>query len=742
MSQKIYLKILKWGVYLSFFSVLLTWRRFYFPYISTKQIYFNILLEILFVFWLAFIVKYPSWRPKKSWISFGLIGFFSALLISCFKSVDFNLSFWGDVERMLGFFPLVHFLVLYFIIITVMRSWEDWRDLFLIFCGVGLLVSLHGIAQRLGIITSPWGPGRIIATIGNAAYVGAYAIFNLFFLFILFFKTKNRLWRILLSASSFVILLALIFSGTRGAYLGFGASVVFMLILSAILSKSKKVKMYSLISFLILIIAVAAIFFKANSDFVKHNSFLSRITQINLNDATMQTRFISWRAAAKDFKNHPILGTGLGNYAIIFDKYFDPIFYNYTRSETYFDQAHNNLIDIASTTGLLGLFTYLSIFIAAFFYLIRGLRRGKIGQIDFILLFGLIVAYFIQNLVVFDALVTYIALMATLGYIHWLSRNGENEEIIEEKNRSLENKEIYVFFIIGLTILTVMYQFNIKPAKMLMGTIDGQIAFAKGDGNGGVEAYKKALSYNTVLDRDSRSSFLRYVNSMPLNTDKKKIMEILDYAISLAEKNVKYNPSDNLMELQFAQVLDSAARVSATTGEKFYYYSNWSLEVIEKAIQSSPGRIPVYFIKAQIYLTRGEADNAIETLKYAISLNKDYYESSCQLAKVYIILGKEEEGYPLMNECIDKGGKSILTPASFVKLLINHYLDKEDIKRLVSLHEILVEIEPNDAMTWVNLSKLYLQVGEKQKAIEAAEKSAQLDKSLESSVEKFIESLK
>jgi tetratricopeptide (TPR) repeat protein len=277
---------------------------------------------------------------------------------------------------------------------------------------------------------------------------------------------------------------------------------------------------------------------------------------------------------------------------------------------------------------------------------------------------------------------------------------------------------------------------------MLMGTIDGQIAFAKGDGDRGVEAYKKALSYNTVLDRDSRSSFLRYVNSMPLNTDKKKIMEILDYAISLAEKNVKYNPSDNLMELQFAQVLDSAARVSATTGEKFYYYSNWSLEVIEKAIQSSPGRIPVYFIKAQIYLTRGEADNAIETLKYAISLNKDYYESSCQLAKVYIILGKEEEGYPLMNKCIDKGGKSILTPASFVKLLINHYLDKEDIKRLVSLHEILVEIEPNDAMTWVNLSKLYLQVGEKQKAIEAAEKSAQLDKSLESSVEKFIESLK
>jgi tetratricopeptide (TPR) repeat protein len=196
------------------------------------------------------------------------------------------------------------------------------------------------------------------------------------------------------------------------------------------------------------------------------------------------------------------------------------------------------------------------------------------------------------------------------------------------------------------------------------------------------------------------------------------------------------------MELQLAQVLDSAARVSATTGEKFYYYSNWSLEVIEKAIQSSPGRIPVYFIKAQIYLTRGEAENAIDTLKYAISLNEDYYESSCQLAKIYIILGREDDGYPLMDKCIDKGGESLLTPASFVKILINHYLDKEDTKRLINLHEILVGMEPNDAMAWVNLSKLYLQSGEKQKAVEAAEKSAQLDKSLEASVEKFIESLK
>ncbi|MDD5031774.1 MAG: O-antigen ligase family protein, partial [Patescibacteria group bacterium] len=443
MSQKIYLIILRWGVYLSFLSVLLTSKSFYFPYISTKQIYFNILIEILFVFWLAFIVKYPSWRPfgktspippsrdrdgrggsQGNRISFWLLAFFSVLLLSCFGSVDFNLSFWGDVERMLGFFHLLHFLILYFIIITVMRSWTDWRDLFLAFIIFGVLVSFHGIGQRLEIIKSPWGPGRVIATIGNAAYVGAYAIFNLFFIFILFFKTKDKFWRAVLAASSFIVLLALIFSGTRGAYLGFGAGLMLMLFLLAVLSRNKKARIYSLLFLFILIISVTGLFLNRDSAFVKSNSFLARLANISMSSSTMQTRFISWRAAASDFFSHPLLGTGLGNYAIIFDKYFDPTFYNYTRSETYFDQAHNNLIDIVSTTGLFGLLAYLLIFISALACLIRGFKKKTVSSADFILLIGLIAAYFIQNLVVFDALVTYIALMVMLGYIYWLSKDG------------------------------------------------------------------------------------------------------------------------------------------------------------------------------------------------------------------------------------------------------------------------------------------------------------------------------
>jgi O-antigen ligase len=80
-------------------------------------------------------------------------------------------------------------------------------------------------------------------------------------------------------------------------------------------------------------------------------------------------------SSIKDFPNHPWFGVGFGNYASVFDRYFSARFYEYTRSETYFDRAHNNLIDIVSTTGIVGLLAYLSIFVAVAIYLLKLIKK-------------------------------------------------------------------------------------------------------------------------------------------------------------------------------------------------------------------------------------------------------------------------------------------------------------------------------------------------------------------------------
>lgn len=744
MSQTTYLRILKAGIWLAFLSVFLVFKNLLFPYISSKQIYFNIVVEILFVIWLAFIIKFPEARPKRSWITIGLCGFFGSILLSSIFGVNFNLSMWGNVERMLGFFQLIHFLAFYLIVITVMRTWEDWRNVFLVSTVCAFFVSLDGIGQKMGLMESPWNTDRIIATIGNSAYVGAYAIFNLYFCLILAWKENNWGIRSLHLLNCFVIFLAMIFSGTRGSYIGFLVSILVMLFLFGILNQSKKIKFWSMGIFLFFGLIVGLLFVNANKPFVTNNLYLNRFAHISFTDATMQTRFISWKAAYKDFHNHPILGTGHGNYAITFDKYFDPKFLTFTSSETYFDRAHNNLIDITSTSGLLGLITYLFVFAASFYYLITGYRRKKIETGVFIILVCLIVAYFIQNLVVFDALVTYVALMVMLGYIYWLSRD-EEYQIIKSSNSPVgfTNKEFYAFLIAGLIMIAIIYQYNIKAWNMLTDTIESQQYISRGDLVSAYEAFKRSQSYNTIMEEDSRSTFISAVTSNISalnNIDRKKATDIIDYAVSLSEKNIKNNPQDSLNQMKMALLLDTISKFYFNDAEKFNFYSKWAEDSVNKSIDASPGRVPIYFNKAQIFLSRGQKDKALETLKYAINLNPDFSQSYCYLGRVQLFYKNEKEGYATMDKCISLGGES-LQDAQTIKSLLDHYIKNKDWEKVAILLGKLTAADPSDTRAWTDYARVLKQLGRMDEAISAAKKAAELDPALKTSAQKFIDDI-
>jgi O-antigen ligase len=726
MSQKNYLLILRGGVYFSFLVLYLVFNNLLFPYITSKQISFNIIIEILFVFWLAFIIKYPNWRPARSWITYGLAAFFATLLLSSFTGVDFNLSFWGDIERMLGVFHLLHFLAFYLVIITVMREWKDWRNLLMVSVAAAAIESLFVFFQNS------------YGTFGNTSYISGYMIFNIYFALILFFRQKNWGLRSFYAVAIIMMLSAMKIASTRGAYVGLALSILLLFFLLAVFNKNKKLKFGSMAAAVVFVLFIVSIYTSAQSDWVKNNGVFTRIAQINFGASTFQTRLISWKTALTDFPRHPILGTGYGNFAITFDKYFDPKFYDYTRGETYFDHAHNNVVDIASTTGLVGLAAYLSIFVAVFYYLIRGYRQNKFGLVEFIFLTCVIVAYFIQNIVLFDSLVTYFSLMIMLGFIYWLV----SEENKKESDEPFTNREFYVLVFAGAAMLFVLFQYNYQVYKMLNGTIEGQVQAARyNDLPAAVSAYKKALSIDTPLDRDSRASLgqliLGQANAL-YSMDKNKANEILDYTIGEQKKNVALGPGDSFMQMTLAQVLNLAASVNGANPEKFSYYSGQAEEAINKSIAASPGRVPIYFIKAQIFLTRGETDKAIEILKYAISLNSVYPDGYCQLARVYFYFQKNDLAYENMNGCVDYGGLTNINSSQQFQDLVSHYTAAKDWSRLIVVYQYLSSQQPNEAKIYAALANAYLQNGQKDEAIKAAEQAAQIDPKFKQSAEEFI----
>ncbi len=743
MSPKTYLRILRGGIIASLFIILCVFKDLLFPFITSKQLLFNIVMEFLLAIWLVFILRYPEYRPKKNFISYGLIFYFLAILASCFVSVDFNLSFWGDAERMLGFFHLAHFLVLYFISITVFRNWNDWRLFFQASIFVATIISLIGLFGA-----------ESYSTIGNTAYVSGYLIFSIYFTILLFFRSSSKLWRYLYILPLIPMIFEFKNMHTSGAIIGLTLSLLLMILLLGFSHVNKKIRRGSLILFIVAVIAIVGIFSQSQAVWFQ-NSFLKNLTS---QKATFQTRLISWQAAFSDFNNHPIFGNGFGNYANTFDKYFDSKFYDYSTSDTYFDRAHNNLIEILSTTGLVGLVTYLSIFLAALYYLwqefkLNGKRSGGdangLNNIEIIIIVSLLSAYFIQNLAIFDSFSTFLGLMTILAFVYWLDFR-RNHSALEESNSRLviksEGGELAA--LIGFVLIAYIFtnQFNIKPWKMFIATIDGYSSIASGNLVTGVNYYKDNL-VGAPLERDSRTTLMNLVITNPAlfsNLNAEKAQEILDYVVSLAKINVAYNPYDSMMQMQLAQILDTAARFNYRNIERFNFYSSQAMQAIEFSIESSPKRATIYFTKAQLQLMRMENDEAVATMKQGIVLNTNYYEGYCRLSQMYFILDDkkyESEKKFALDNCFDKGGLSSVSSSNLLKLAVNFYSDVKDFNKAAQVSERIANLSDNDPEAWYNLAQLYLIIGNDVKSEEAFQKAVALDPNLIKGWQAFKEAI-
>lgn len=739
LSAKLLQRILQIGVLLSFLTIFFVFKTLLFPYITAKQLPLNIIVELLLPVWLILIIYFPKFRPKKRLIAYGLIAYLLAILVSSFNSVDFNLSFWGNAERMLGWFHLSHYFLLYFYLITAFRNKRDWR---LILSYSVILALIQSFSILLGSKSG---------TIGNTAYVSGYLIFNIYFSLILFLRYYQDRWRYAFLLAIIPMLLAFALAKTSGAIFGLSFSVLVLLFLLGIFSVKKNFKKISLTIATLFLLFIIIFFSQANKEWFQANPFLRGLT---FNKPTFQTRLVSWEAALKEFPKHPIIGVGYGNYAYVFDKHFDSRFLSYSRSETYFDRAHNNIIDIAATTGLLGLISYLSIFIFVLYYLIKlfkeegkEVKEGKEGNLarEILIIIALLTAYFVQNLAVFDSQTTYLSLMILFAYITYLSERQEIEGEFKGMVR-LSSKKIGVLALIitSLFSLYLVIGLNYRSYLNLKNSLAAYVEIVRNEGYSAFENHEKSLRVPSILDRDARGVLVNLYASNPNlvnHLSQEEQAKAIDYIISLAVHNVNYNSIDTLRNLQLARVYEAAARHFSEDEDKLEYYYSEAMQAMKQAIESSPERATLYLSKAQIYLIKGDIDSAKAEISYAISLNTNYPDGYCQLSQIEFALENKEDSLNLLKDCIDKGGVNMLRMQNLIIFAIEHYQEKEDFHTVVYLLERLAQLRPEDANVFVALSRYNLEIGLIDRAIAAAQAAVSIDPSLEPYMLEFIENI-
>jgi len=144
-------KIVKFGVYSIAFIPLIIFSDFLSPFHFGKVIILRSIIEVLAVFYLILILSPggKSYLPPKSRILWAFVAFAGIFGLTTLTSINSFQSFWGNLERMGGFFTFAHYLVLFIIASAVLRTKEDWIRMIQItlFVGTGETHSIREFLQ-------------------------------------------------------------------------------------------------------------------------------------------------------------------------------------------------------------------------------------------------------------------------------------------------------------------------------------------------------------------------------------------------------------------------------------------------------------------------------------------------------------------------------------------------------------------------------------------------------------------
>lgn len=640
---------IKWLIYLTFFVPLLVMpTSFIFPFIVPKILLFRSLTEVMIgLYVLLLAINWQEYRPRFSLLTWAVLAFLFSFTISTFFGTDSYHSFWDNHERMLGLFTVFHYVVYFVICAQIYKSWSDWMTALRIFLFAGSLVMLIGIVQvlRPNFLLNN-GSFRIIATLGNAIYVGGYGLFLFFAALLLFLKETGLGWKIAYGVSGLLGLLGMFFSSTRGSMIGLIVSLGLVLVGYAVVLKGhKRARQYLLGVIIIVPLLLVVAYFNRHSSTVQRMPALAHILDISSADLS-SARFFAWGVAVEAWKDHPIIGWGPNNFFYAFNANYNPRSLEYGYGETWFDNAHNIILNTMAVQGLIGVLTYLAIFVLAIYVLLKAYRQGTIDKHILIIGGAFLVAHLVQNVTVFENPTSYLYFMFWLAMVDRLTRKTAVLEKI--KLQILPNRNLGMGMFLSVMLMTAMFIFifNIQPARANMKALE-TLQYINGDPIGALPLVEEALSFSSPHVDDIRSDISRALADAIIG-DKKLIEDQMVKLFGIAEKalleDIELHPFDIRLHLSLAQLYQSRAinnndANSMVLAEKY----------MKRSLELSPRRQQVMFNLAIVEFQLGKSAEAEKLLMQAINDDPKISESYVRLAYAYSVLGRPKDAKAIID---------------------------------------------------------------------------------------------
>lgn len=749
MNSDVYLKILRWGIFVSLFIPLVIFSQYLSPFHFGKVIVFRSLIEIMAVFYILLILTDKKYRPKWTLMVVSISVFAFLYIFTGVIGVNFYNSIWGSLERMGGIISFVHFWFYFLILISIIKEKKDWEKILKLSVLVGFLSILFGYGQRLALATQEsksliskffvgWQHGeRVIGTIGNPALFAGYLLFIIYLaIFFLIRKDIQAKEKGFYAAVLILGIPILFMTAVRGAVFSFFISLLLLAIFYIFFSSGKKIKTYLIVAIIVFLALGFIIVVDRNQSWVKNTAWLQRLTNVFSDTSTMNTRLWSWNSALKGWKERPIFGWGPENFTFLHSKYFDSRHFTQFGSETIWDRAHNMVLEVLSTMGVVGLASYLFVFIAIFYLLIKAYKEKRIDKIYLGIFGAMIVAYFSQNLFIFDTSANYLLFFLVAGYISFITKKETEDNTVKEG--AIVNPSVFLMIVLMIFALIAVYFINIKPAKANYACTRAIIAGQQGNAQEVVNKYREALSYKTSQGayeiRHKLATFVIQYSEALRQKNKELNVELIHYAINEVQKNIEKYPMDTVPLLYAGRLYIILVGKEDDAGPK-------AEDLIRKAISLNDKNPRIWYELGQDQLLMKKYQESYNSFKKAYDLNPQVVISNWFLGIAAFYLGNYQEAVERVEKAMEMGYSDYENSIADLMRLVNVYEKVGDYYSVVKYYEMAVEEQPTNPQIHASLAVAYAKIGQKALAIEQARKAAEIDPEFKDESEKFINSL-
>ncbi len=714
------------GTFLIPFIPLIISFSLFFPFITGKNFAFRILVELMLGAWVLLMLYNPAYRPRFSWLLAAITAFVGIIAVADIFGEHPLKSIWSNFERMEGLVTLVHLLVYFLIIGTVLNTEKLWNRLLNTSVGVSGLLGIYGLFQLLGFITINQGGVRLDATFGNATYLAIYMVFHVFITALLMIRYKSERYGYFVYGGLVALqVLMVYFTATRGAILGLLGGVLFTGLLIALFERKRKVlQKVAIGSVVAVLVLVGGFFLIKDTQFAQTSPVLSRFATLSLSSGTVDARFQVWSLAIEGVKERPLLGWGQENFNFVFNTYYKPELY---AQEQWFDRVHNVVFDWLIAGGVLGFLAYVSIFLTALFYLWR--KKNTFFSVpEKSVITGLFAAYTFHNLFVFDNIMSYILFFTILAFIYFSYREstkGHYLERLNTKETGIRDTGLITRVYLPVIIIATLFMVHVINTKGVLAASTLLDALATQPGTEAqLTHFKQALSYNSFGDQEIREQIAQ--SASRIAGSEQVDIEIRQQYLSLArtemQKQLHAVPNDARTQVFMGTLLDAFSQHEE------------ALPYLERADELSPQKPTILFQLGLNAISRGDITAALDIFKNAYKLT-----NQSRQARIFYAVGAiYSRDAQLLEEILVPEFGSVVVDND---TLLRAYFNNQEFTRVRDIWALRVEKNPQNIQVRLGLAASLLQLNDRVGAVRELQNAIQIDPSFKEQGEFLIKEI-